>query len=32
VSRLDNPTKVSLALAAFWLVVLVVFVVVAVVA
>lgn len=31
-SRLDNPTKVSLALAAFWLVVLVVFVVVAVVA
>ncbi len=31
-SRLDNPTKVSLAIAAFWLVVLVVFVVVAVVA
>ena len=31
-SRLDNPTKVSLVIAAFWLVVLVVFVVVAVVA
>lgn len=31
-SRLDNPTKVSLAIAAFWLVVLVVLIAMAVVA
>jgi hypothetical protein len=31
VSRLDNPTKVSLAIAAFWFVVLVVLVAMAVV-